>query len=179
LVLAAVAFLMVYVPMAVEARRAAHNERAQWARGGVEAAGDVYRVMRIAYPAAFLLMIAEGAWRGTRFGPLAVAGAMVFLAGKALKWSAIVSLGRAWTFRVITVPGAQLVTGGPYRLFRHPNYIGVIGELAGAALATGAVVSGPAATAAFGLLMWKRVGVEERALDASRSSAASYPRIHM
>ena len=39
---ALVAFV-VYAPMLVEARRAARNERAQRARGGVEPPGDVYR----------------------------------------------------------------------------------------------------------------------------------------
>ena len=50
--------------MLVEARRASANERAQRARGGVEPAGDVYTVMRVVYPAAFLAMFVEGALRG-------------------------------------------------------------------------------------------------------------------
>ena len=53
------------------------------------------------------------------------------MAAKALKWWAILTLGRFWTFRVIVVPGATLVAGGPYRWLRHPNYVGVIGELVG------------------------------------------------
>src|SRR6185503_10224668 len=55
---------LVYVPMLVEARRASRNERAQRARGGIEPPGDVYRLMRLVYPGAFLLMLAEGAIRG-------------------------------------------------------------------------------------------------------------------
>ncbi len=54
---------IVFVPMLVEAGRANRNERLQRARGGIEPPGDVYAVMRIAYPAVFLAMIAEGAWR--------------------------------------------------------------------------------------------------------------------
>src|ERR1043165_4749995 len=57
-------FGIVFGSMLVEARRAARNERAQRARGGIEPPGDVYRVMSFVYPAAFLAMIAEGAWRG-------------------------------------------------------------------------------------------------------------------
>ena len=52
---------IVFLPMLVEARRAAANERAQRARGGIEPAGDVYKMMQVAYPGAFLAMIAEGA----------------------------------------------------------------------------------------------------------------------
>src|SRR5437899_6782898 len=36
------------------------------ARGGVEPNGDVYRIMRVAYPVAFLTMIGEGWLRGVR-----------------------------------------------------------------------------------------------------------------
>ena len=60
-----------------------------------------------------------------------VIGVVVFVAAKIIKWSAILALGRRWTFRVIVVPGDTLVASGPYRYFRHPNYVGVIGELRG------------------------------------------------
>lgn len=156
---------VVFVPMVFEARLAAINERAQLARGGVEPSGDVYAIMRIAYPAVFLAMILEGEWWPAHgYVP---AGAALFVAAKALKWWAIVSLGDAWTFRVIVRPGAPLVGAGPYRWLRHPNYVAVAGELAGVALMSGARVAGPLGTVLFGLLMLKRISVEERALEAS------------
>ncbi|HFC04627.1 MAG TPA: hypothetical protein ENJ55_02880 [Rhizobiales bacterium] len=40
------------------------------------------------------------------------------------------SLGRRWTTRIIIVPGEKLVAKGPYKYFRHPNYMVVIGEIA-------------------------------------------------
>jgi len=49
----------------------------------------------------------------------------------------LVTLGRRWTFRVIVVPGEQLVVRGPYRYLRHPNYAVVIGEIAVVPLALG------------------------------------------
>jgi len=98
-----------------------------------------------------------------------LAGAAVFLIAKALKWWAIVSLGTFWTFRVIVVPGARLVAAGPYRWLDHPNYAGVMGELAGVALMTAAPVSGVAGIVTFGWLVIRRVSVEERALrEAAR-----------
>lgn len=156
---------IVYLPMAIEARRAARNERVQVARGGFEPAGDVYRLMQIAYPAAFAAMLAEAALRGgAPAGVLMAMGLAVFAMGKALKWWAIVTLGQAWTFRVIVVPAGRRVRSGPYRYFDHPNYIGVVGELLGAALMTGAQIAGPFSTILFSLLMLKRVAVENRAL---------------
>ena len=155
--------------MLVETLRASANERAQRARGGIEPAGDVYNIMRVVYPGAFLAMFAEGAQRGAPPPTVILAGAALFIAAKGLKWWAILSLGRFWTFRVIVVPGAQLVASGPYRWLRHPNYVGVMGELAGVALMTGALVSGVAGIVTFGGLVIRRISLEERALrDAAR-----------
>ena len=150
----------------LEALRASRNERAQRSRGGVEPAGDVYRLMQVAYPGCFVAMIVEGAMRGAPSRDLMVAGAVVFAAAKALKWWAILSLGPFWTFRVIVVPGSPSVGTGPYRIMRHPNYVGVVGELAGAALVAGAPVAGPLGTLLFIALMGARVRVENRALNA-------------
>jgi methyltransferase len=161
LILAAVVFGL----LIVEALHASANERAQLARGGQEPSGDVYTSMRIVYPGAFLAMFVEGALRGGPPQAALLAGVLVFATAKALKWWAILALGRFWTFRVIVVPGATLVAGGPYRLFRHPNYIGVMGELAGIALMTGALLSGVAGIITFGGLVLKRIRVEERALQ--------------
>jgi methyltransferase len=160
-------FPIVFLPMLIEARRAASNERAQRERGGIEAPADVYNIMRVAYPVAFLSMIVEGVLRGGASMTTITAGFSLFVAAKALKWWAILSLGSFWTFRVIVVPGARLIDSGPYRFVRHPNYIGVIGELLGIALVTGARVAGPISIIVFGLLILRRIGVEERALRSA------------
>jgi methyltransferase len=157
---------LVFVPMIAEARLASRNERAQRARGGVEPAGDVYGVMAVAYPLSFLLMIAEGIARGSVPEPAFMAGAAMFFMAKALKYWAIASLGPAWTFRVIVVPGGARIAGGPYRVVTHPNYVAVVGELAGVAIMAGAWIAGPLVTLAFAALIVKRVRVERAALDA-------------
>jgi methyltransferase len=167
LLLAAVAVL-VFVPMVAEARRAARNERALLARGGIEPAGDVYRAMQVAYPAAFLAMIAEAAIRGGTRAPGAfAAGLVTFAAAKAVKWWAVGTLGPRWTFRVVVVPAEGAIVTGPYRFVRHPNYVGVVGELIGVLLMTGAVLSGTIGIVVFGALLARRIAVEERALDGT------------
>jgi methyltransferase len=158
--------VIVYASLIVEAVRAKRNEQAQLARGGREPEGDVYAIMRIAYPGVFLAMLAEGVFRGVPSANLIAAGAVLFAASKALKWWAIFSLAQAWTFRVIVIPGTSLVDDGPYRYLRHPNYVAVIGELVSVALLTGARVAGPVATIVFAALVARRVSVENRALDA-------------
>jgi methyltransferase len=158
-------FAIVFGTMIGESIRASRNEQAQFKLGGVEPPDDVYRVMRIMYPGVFLAMFAERLM-STSSPPLlvALAGVAVFVAAKTLKWWAIRSLGRSWTFRVIVVPRMPLVVRGPYRWLRHPNYVGVVGELVGVALMLGATIAGPLGLVAFSGLLIKRITVENRTL---------------
>jgi len=159
-VLAALAVAMAF--MLGELWLSKRHERALLVRGAVAAADPVYGAMRWAYPAAFVAMAVEGFLRGSpRF---AVAGAVLFVAAKLLKFWAIASLGERWTFKVFVLPDAPLVASGPYRFMRHPNYVGVIGELAAMAMLTGARVAGPLAFVSFSWLLLRRITAEEKAL---------------
>lgn len=160
----AVVAAVVFVAMILEAAYSRHNERALRARGAIEPLDDVHHIMQWAYPGSFVLMMAESLLRDT--GPFlwTTVGAVIFGAAKLLKLSAIRSLGECWSFRVLVVPGMPLVTSGPYRYVRHPNYLAVIGELVGAAAMFGAPVAGILATLGFGTLIRRRINVEERAL---------------
>ena len=160
LVLLALAF----VPMLFEARRASRNAAALRRLGASEPRDDVYGVMQVAYPACFLAMACEAWVRGAMVTPIAVAGLVVFVAAKALKYWAIATLGERWTFRVLVPPASSRTIAGPYRLMRHPNYVGVAGELIGMALMAQAPAAGVLSVVGFGALMVARVRVEERAL---------------
>jgi methyltransferase len=79
----------------------------------------------------------------------------------------IASLGERWTTRIITVPGARPLRRGPYRIFRHPNYVVVCAEIAILPLAFGAIeVAIVFSILNASLLSW-RIRVEERALIES------------
>jgi len=165
---ALVVLVVAFAPMILEARLSRRHERALRAAGAVEPAGDVYAVMQIAYPACFAAMAAEAWIRGAPSSPSFVAGAIVFAAAKAVKYRAIVTLGPRWTFRVLVPRDRPLVTSGPYRWLRHPNYLGVAGELAGAAFLGEAPVTGVLSGILFGCLLLARIRVEERALGVER-----------
>jgi methyltransferase len=157
-------FALAFIPMIVEARIAAANDRKLRAAGAIEPTGDVYRLMQLAYPGCFLIMLLEAWLRGSSPGGAAIVGGSIFLAAKALKYWAIATLGERWTFRVLVPPGSRRKAGGPYRLLRHPNYVGVVGELLGFALLTQAAIGGVMAMIGFGALLVARIRVEERAL---------------
>lgn len=156
--------LAVLLMMGLEALLSRHHERVLRSRGAIEAQGDVYRLMQIAYPLGFCLIAIEGVAYQAVSPHWLAAGLAVFTVAKALKFWVILSLGTRWSFKVLVVPGEPLVTAGPYRFVRHPNYAAVLGEFVGMAMALSAPVSGVIVTLGFGSLLWQRVQVEDRAL---------------
>ena len=165
LVTAAVGLMML-----VELQLSRSNERGLRAAGAWEPADDVYPLMQVAYPASFVLMAMEGALQASVASAGVLSGLAVFGLGKAIKFWAIAALGPRWSFRVLVLEGAPLVTSGPYRWMRHPNYVGVMGELVGVAIALSAFVTGTLALVTFGWILVRRIKVEERALYSPRGA---------
>jgi methyltransferase len=164
-----------------ETRLSAGNAARLREQGAVLPPGDVYALMRVLYPAAFMCMGAEGLWRaaGASAGPppagapsFVLSGIVLFAASKALKYWAIATLGERWTFRVWVRPGAPLLRTGPYRYIAHPNYLAVMGELAGTAMMMRARVAGPMFVVAFGLVLLARIRFEARVHGEYGNAAA-------
>jgi methyltransferase len=163
--------IAVFATMLLEAAISRRHDARLRARGAVEPPADVYAAMLVAYPGVFILVLAEGVWRGVILDGVAVAGLAVFAVAKALKYWAIASLGERWTFRVLVPPGSTRTRRGPYRWLPHPNYLAVAGEIVGCAVASHALVTGPIAFAAFGTLILQRIKVEEAALGEGTISS--------
>lgn len=164
LLLAVTTLVIVLIIMLGELRVSRLHERALLRGGAVEPPDPVYSTMRWAYPVTFVAMATEGALSTTPPGAIAVAGFLTLITAKALKFWAIASLGTRWTYRVLVVPGLPLVSRGPYKWMRHPNYVGVVGELIGMALLVRAPLTGVLSVAIFGFLLRHRIAAEERAL---------------
>lgn len=83
----------------------------------------------------------------------------------------LISLGRDWTTRVITLPDAPLVRRGPYRFVRHPNYLIVAAEIAVLPLVFGAWEIAIVFSLLNLILLRHRIKIENAALVARRASA--------
>jgi len=163
-----VAFVAVAALIALAERvYARRNERRLMREGAVEVAPWVFRWMAPVYTLIFPAAIAEHVALARR-PPLLLAGALfvLFAGAKTLKLWAVLHLGDLWTMRVILPRELRVVTGGPYRYVRHPNYVAVVGEILALPLAGGAWITTLAGGALFGLLLRARVRSEETALLA-------------
>jgi len=81
-----------------------------------------------------------------------------------LRYWVVATLGERWNTRVLCLPGAPLVTGGPYRWARHPNYVAVVVELAALPLVHTAWMTALLFSAANALVLRARLLVENDAL---------------
>ena len=135
------------------------------ARGAREHGGDHYPWM-VAVHATFLVACPLEAIALDRpFLPLLGVPMLMLLAGAmALRYGAIATLGPRWTTRIVVVPGLPVVTGGPYRFLRHPNYLAVIVEVAALPLVHTAWITALVWSTANALVLRARIGAEEKAL---------------
>lgn len=129
------------------------------AAGGVEYGRAHYPLM-VALHTAWLL----GLWwfgRNRSVDPLWLG---VFLLLQAGRLWVIASLGRRWTTRIIVLPRAPLVVGGPYRWLKHPNYLIVALEIAVVPLALGLPVFAAIFTLLNAFVLYQRIRAENAAL---------------
>ncbi|HYL04965.1 MAG TPA: isoprenylcysteine carboxylmethyltransferase family protein, partial [Thermoanaerobaculia bacterium] len=137
-----------------ELRLARRHRLALLARGGVEVAPRHYRAMVVLHAAFLVACLLEVWWLRRPFRPaLAAAMAALLAAAQVLRYWAIATLGERWTTRIICLPGAPLVAGGPYRFLRHPNYLAVVAEMAALPLLHGAWLTAACFSAANALVL--------------------------
>ncbi|MCQ0025580.1 hypothetical protein M4914_23335 [Streptomyces somaliensis DSM 40738] len=143
------------------------RRNAAWslARGGVEAGRGHYPFMVVLHTGLLAGALAE-VWARRPDAVPALAWTMLVLvvAAQALRWWCIATLGRQWNTRVIVVPGAPRVTGGPYRLLPHPNYVAVAVEGFALPLVHSAWITAAVFTVLNGLLLATRIRTEDAAL---------------
>jgi methyltransferase len=156
----------------------ARNARWSFARGGVESSRGHFPAMVALHTGLLVACVAEAVLADRPFLPwLGWPMLVLALASQGLRWWCIATLGPRWNTRVIVVPGLPLVTGGPYRWLRHPNYVAVVVEGIALPLVHTCWVTAVAFTVLNAVLLLRfRVPAEERALALATGGAASRAR---
>ena len=139
--------------------------RALKARGAIEVGTGHYPWM-VALHTAFLVSCVAEVWLLDRpWRPvLAVFAVLVLGVALGLRWWTLATLGERWTTRVLVVPDEELVTSGPYRWLRHPNYLVVVMEIVAIPMVHCAWLTATVFTVANLVLLRERIRVEDGAL---------------
>jgi len=141
---------------------ARHNTAALLARGAREYASEHYPFM-VALHAAWLI----GLWLFAIGRPIDPGWFLLFMLLQGLRIWVLATLKGRWTTRIIILPGAALVTSGPYRFLSHPNYAIVIGEIAVLPLAFGLPVFAAIFSLLNGIILAIRIRAENACLKQS------------
>jgi methyltransferase len=134
-------------------------------RGGVEVGAGHYPVMVVLHTAFLVGCLAEVILLDRPFIPaLGWSMLAIVVAAQVLRWWCITALGPRWNTRVVVIPGAPRVKGGPYRLFSHPNYVAVVAEGIALPLVHTAWITALVFTVLNAALLTKRITTENAAL---------------
>ena len=136
-------------------------------RGGVEIGARHYPAMVALHTALLVGCLVEAMYRP--FLPaLGWPMLVIAVAAQGLRWWCITTLGHQWNTRVVVIPDAARVTGGPYRFFSHPNYVAVVVEGIALPLVHTAWLTAVVFTILNAFVLRTRLGVENAALARLR-----------
>jgi methyltransferase len=171
----AVLLAIVALQRLVELVWSRRNTRASARSRGARAAGTTFDWYAMVAVHALLIVLPALEFFALRRGELAD-GAIprwifwtctaLFVSAQALRYWALGALGRAWNARALVDPNKGVVTRGPYRWIRHPNYLAVLIEFSAIPLAVGAWRAWIVLTLLHTPVLVRRIRAEEALLDA-------------
>ena len=164
-----VAAVLVLAQRGLEELYSARNTQRLLAAGAKEAEGFYYPVVaatHLAWIASLFFLVSPDA-------PIVWPLIFYYLALQVVRYWVILSLGRFWTHRIITLPGAPIAHRGPYRYLSHPNYAVTIVETFVLPLAFGALALAVIMTALWWVVLDVKIKVEDEALATRRNSQRS------
>jgi methyltransferase len=164
----------------VEMRISRQHQREMAARGAAKVDEPKFRWMVLLHTAVLIGAAVEVVFLKRPFIVwLAAPMFAIFIAANALRWWVIRSLGAHWNVQVVDSSRLGVVTTGPFRYVRHPNYAAVFSELLALPLIHTAWITAIAGAVAHVGVLAQRLSTEERVLFANpdyRAAMSGKPR---
>ena len=164
-----IAALLVLGQRGLEELYSARNTRRLLAAGASEAGRTYYPVVA----ATHLAWIASLGFLIPPTAPVVWPLIAYYLSLQIVRYWVIASLGRFWTHRILTLPGAPVARSGPYRYLPHPNYALTIVETFVLPLAFGALALATIMTALWWVVLGVKIRLEDEALAPRRIAQRS------
>jgi methyltransferase len=164
----------------VELRLSRQRRQALAARGARPVSEPHFRAMVLLHTGVLVGALIE-AWvlRRPLWAPLAFTALSLVVASNLLRWWVIATLGPHWNAQIMDSTRLGVVSSGPFRFVRHPNYVAVFLELLALPLIHGAYVTALGGAALHIWVLYHRIRTEEATLladPAYRASMAHKPR---
>ena len=143
---------------------ARRNEKKVLSEGAVEYDARGYRVIVAMHVFFFISFVAEYYILSKSLNALWPLLLSIIVLAEILRYWAITSLGKYWNTKILVTPGSRLVSKGPYKFIRHPNYLSVVIEIAVVPLLFSCFITSVTFTVLNLLILRRRIRIEERAL---------------
>ncbi len=151
----------------LEMRLSRRHQRALMARGFARQAEPGFPLMVAVHTGVLVGAALEVLlWPRVVPAPLATVALVTFALANALRWWVIRSMAEHWNVQIVNALSMGVVTRGPFRWVRHPNYVAVFFELMALPLIHAAYVTAIVGTAAHVFILARRIGLEDRVLLA-------------
>lgn len=134
------------------------------AQGAYEVGASHYPYMITLHTSFFICLIVEVLIFNRSISPLFPIFLLFFLFVQGLRIWCLTSLGTFWNTKIIILPGANVITKGPYLIFRHPNYVVVCIEIVLLPLMFQAYMTAVCFTLLNLAMLSVRIPIEEKAL---------------
>jgi methyltransferase len=155
-----VALLRIY-----ELQISRRHQREMAAQGASKVTDPVFRTMVLLHTGVLVGAALEVVFLHRHFYPVFAAVCFaIFLAANVVRWWVIRTLGEHWNVQVMDSTGMGVITTGPFRYVRHPNYAAVFVEMLVLPLIHCAWITAAVGSAAHILVLSQRISTEERVL---------------
>lgn len=170
--LSVIAFLGLLVVVAalrlVELRISRRHQREMISRGAAKVDEPRFRWMVLLHTAVLLGAALEVVFLKRPFIPvLAAIMFAIFLLANIVRWWVIRTLGNHWNVQVMDSTRLGVISTGPFRYVRHPNYAAVFAEMLSLPLIHTAWITALAGSLAHVVVLTQRLSTEEHVLLAN------------
>lgn len=168
-VIAYLALLLVVAALRIfELGVSKNHQRQMIARGATKIADPKFRWMVLVHTGVLLGSACEVVFLKRPLLPaLAAVMFVLFLGANAVRWWVIRTMGQHWNVQVVDSTQLGVVTSGPFRYVRHPNYAAVFVEMLALPLIHTAWITATLGALAHISVLVQRLSAEERVLLAN------------
>ncbi|MEH7236511.1 isoprenylcysteine carboxyl methyltransferase family protein [Bacillus sp. JJ1562] len=149
----------------IELSIAKRNEKWILSKGGYEVGHGHYKYIVLIHFLFFVSLIVEVVYRGKELSVLYPILFFLFALTQLGRVWALHSLGMFWNTKIMILPKSQVQVKGPYKYFKHPNYLIVTLEFILIPMLFQAYFTGMIFSLLNYVMMSIRIPVEERALS--------------
>ena len=179
-----IAFLALLIAVAIlrllELRISRRHQQQLVSRGAAKVDEPKFRWMVALHTAVLIGAAVEVVTLKRPFIPaLAAVMFALFLAANGVHWWVISTLGQHWNVQVMDSTRLGVISSGPFRFVRHPNYAAVFLEMVALPLIHTAWITALAGSLIHVVVLGQRLSTEERVLFANadyRAAMAGKPR---